>query len=416
MIARLKRKVIVLTAASLFALLVLIVSFMNIISYVTFINESDDMLKRLSESGGRLPEMPEDRDFMRDGKIEPPGDMPRFFLKDNEGDRQYFTVVLTKDNDIVRIDTGKHNSVTSDEAAEYAKTAVSANNEKGFIGNYRYMISSNDENRMIVMLDCTSKLVSFKNFLLSSIIVSFIGFIVVTAIIVIISGRIIRPIAESYTKQKRFITDASHELRTPLAIINANIDIIEDEVSDRESINDIRAQTERLKNLTEDLVTLSRMEEGGAAIVKEPFSASEAVGDILTGFKTLAEKSGARLTSAIEPDLTLNGDKKAFSKLVSIFLDNAIKYTPDGGSIEFSLSKQGKSVVVSCKNTTEGEMNAETTARVFDRFYRADASRNSASGGHGIGLSIAKAIVEAHGGKITASAPDEHTFFITASL
>lgn len=416
MISRLKRKVIVLTTISLLALLILIVSGMNIISFASLINESDEILNLISDSGGKFPEIRDGMPERQDVNGQMPKELERRFSPELQFETRFFSVVLTASGDTVRTDTGKIAAVDTTEAVEYAEKALSSGKEKGFIDNYRYLIKNEDENRLITFLDCTRKLDSFRTFLYASIIVSLLGFIVISVIIIIISGKIIRPIAESYEKQKRFITDASHELRTPLAIINANIDVIEDEVKDTESIEDIRNQTERLRNLTEDLVTLSRMEEGNAPIVKSMFSATDIIADISLGFKPLANGKGINLNVLNEQGVELNGDKKAFSKLVSILLDNAVKYTPSGESIDFELKTQGKSAVIICKNTTENEMSKENTAHVFDRFYRTDASRNSSTGGHGIGLSIAKAIAEAHGGKISAAAPDTHTFIITATL
>lgn len=416
MISRLKKKVILLTAVSLLALLLLIVSGMNAISYLSLVNESDEILAYISESGGRFPEeMPQRPDTENEG-AQKPLERPRRFSEELQFETRYFSVVLTGSGDTVRTDTGRIAAVSAGEAVQYAKSAVSRRGEKGFIGNYRYNVTKEGENLLVTFLDCTRKLDSYKTFLIASTTASLAGYACVLVIIIIISGRIIRPIAESYEKQKRFITDASHELRTPLAIINANIDIIEDEVEDGECISDMRNQTKRLKDLTEDLVTLSRMEEGGNAIQKAPFDASATAADTAAGFSAPAAAKGIEFNASVEPGITVCGDCKAFSRVVSILLDNAVKYANRGGSIDFSLTKSNKFAVLSCKNTTESEMTKENISRVFDRFYRTDESRNSSLGGHGIGLSIAKAAVEAHGGKITAAAPDTHTFTITATF
>lgn len=423
MISRLKKKFIILTAVSLFALLVLIVAGMNIISFVSLINESDDILSVMSESGGRFPEIKEGRPD-NGGEEKKMIDMPRRFSPEMQFEIRYFSVVLAENEDVVRVDTGKIAAVDTSSAEIYAKKALGSGKDavlrygedNGFGSGYRYRIIKDGGNYLITFLDVTRKLDSFKTFLYSSILVSFSGFVIVLIIIVIISGRIIRPIAESYQKQKRFITDASHELKTPIAIIDANIDLIEDDVTDRESIEDIKTQTKRLKNLTDDLVTLTRMEEGSEVIVKEEFIASDTAKDISAGFKAPAEGKGVCFSAEIEPDIKIKGDRKAFEKLISILLDNAVKYTPVGGDIEFKFSKQGKSAIVTCENTTDTVITKENTMHIFDRFYRTDASRNSAAGGHGIGLSVAKAITQAHGGKITAQVPETYKFIIRCNL
>lgn len=415
MISRLKRKVIVLTAISLFALLVLIVSGMNIISFVSLTNESDDILAVISENDGRFPEGKIFPSFEQNGE-QMPKNMPRRFSEELQFETRYFSVVLNLDGTVVRTDTGRIAAVDTENANNYALSVLKSGRDRGFSDNYRYLKVQSGENYLITFLDCTRKLDSMRTFLLSSVIVSFCGFAVVFLILLIISGKIISPIAEAYEKQKRFITDASHELKTPLAIINANLDLIEDDVSDKESIDDMRNQIDRLRDLTEDLIILSRMEEGSTIIEKTDFDASKSVREILSGFNALSDTKGIKLNAEIQDEIYINADKKAFCKLVSIILDNAVKYTPRGGLIEFSLKGQGKTVLLESKNTTGNEMTDENTAHIFDRFYRTDFSRNSDTGGHGIGLSIAKAITEAHSGKISAAVLDTHTFSITAVL
>ncbi len=413
MISRLKKKVIILTTVSLFALLVLIVSGMNLISFVSLKNESDEILSMISQSGGKMPEQisekPEDSGFK-------PKDMPRRFSPELQFETRFFMVEMTESGEVIKTDTGKIAAVDAAGAADYAEKAIKISGDKGFIDNFRYLKTKENGNYFITFLDCTRKLDSMKTFLFSSVIVSLAGLLVVVVIMIIISGKIISPIAESYEKQKRFITDASHELKTPLAIIGANIDIVEDDITDKESVEDIRTQIDRLKVLTEDLVTLSRMQEGDNSIIKKEFSFSEAATDVLNGFKAPAESKGISFDASIKENLLIEGDEKSIRRLISIVLDNAVKYTPECGRIEFNLKYNGKSVELECKNTTENEITKENVIHIFDRFYRTDNSRNSQTGGHGVGLSIAKAIVEAHGGKIYAEAPEKFLFIIKADI
>ena len=219
---------------------------------------------------------------------------------------------------------------------------------------------------------------------------------------------------ESYEKQKRFITDAGHEIKTPLTIISANVDILEMELEDNESLQDIRNETKRLRSLTEELVELARMEESEAGIQKIEFPISEVVEETAKPFVNLAASQKKEIQFDIQPLLTIKGDSGKVKKLVNIFLDNAMKYSPEGGKILLKLNKQNRSICLSVYNTTENKVEREQLSHVFDRFYRTDTSRNSETGGHGIGLSIAKAIVNAHGGKITAQTEDEKSFLIMA--
>ena len=161
---------------------------------------------------------------------------------------------------------------------------------------------------------------------------------------------------------------------------------------------------------------LSRMEEAAGQLPMVDFPLSEVVSDTAESFVTLATSQEKELICRIEPLLSLRGNDKAIARLVSILLDNAIKYSPKGSQIELNLQKQGRRVLLWVGNRSNAPITAENLRHVFDRFYRTDASRNSETGGHGIGLSMAQAIVNEHGGKIGASSPDGESFVVTASF
>jgi signal transduction histidine kinase len=222
--------------------------------------------------------------------------------------------------------------------------------------------------------------------------------------------------AESYEKQKRFITDAGHELKTPLTVINANTDILEMEIGEKnESLEDIRQQIRRLTKLTNDLVLLARMEEAEGKLQKLPLPLSELTAEAVHPFRALAQAQHKHLTCHIAPMVTVSGCAKDVTQLVTILMDNALKYTPEGGSVTVDLEVTGKNARLSLVNTTGETLSQGDLEHLFDRFYRPDASRNSATGGHGIGLSVAKAIVHNHGGKIRATA-EPGTFCICATF
>ncbi len=314
--------------------------------------------------------------------------------------------------DIANVDVSKISAIDREKAIMFANKVK---DDKGFIGEYRYIVSDDIVGTRITFLDCGRKLGSFNKFLISSILMSVVGYAAVFVIIFILSGRIIKPISEAYEKQKRFITDAGHEIKTPLTIINANADILEMELgTPNESLADIKEQTKRLRSLTEDLVMLSRMEEATEQMPKIEFPISEVVAETASSFKNLAVNEGKEFVCNIEPMLTLNGNDKAIRQLVSILLDNALKYSSTGSTVALTLAKQNRSVILSVYNTVAGEINPEQLKYVFDRFYRTDLSRNSQTGGHGIGLSIAKAIVTSHDGKIKAYTNDGKSFIVPA--
>lgn len=231
---------------------------------------------------------------------------------------------------------------------------------------------------------------------------------------ILLSARIVKPFSENYEKQKQFITDAGHELKTPLTIIDADAEILEMDIGENEWLRDIQAQTERLALLTNNLITLSRIEEQPKT-EKISFPISDIIEEGVEAFQTLARTHNLSLSAQIQPMLSMIGDEKSMRQLITIFLDNAIKYTNDGGCIEVTLKKQKNSIILSIFNTTD-YLPKEDLKHIFDRFYRADKSRNSSTGGHGLGLSIAAASVSAHKGKISATTQDEKSLLITGSF
>ncbi len=409
MIRRLKTKFIILAMTTLVLLLTVILVGMNLINYNSVVEEADKILSFLSQNKGTFPEF---------GGGEPPhGNLPPQMSPETPYESRFFSVLLNAEGDVIFTDTSKISSVGENEAVEYTESAIEKGKEVGFVGSFRYIIKTEPMGTRITFLDCGRTLDAFYSFLHTSLFMATSGLIVVFFVIFFISGRIINPIAESYAKQKQFITDAGHEIKTPLTIINANVDILEMELGEEnECLSDIKSQTLRLRSLTDDLVMLTRMEEAEDNMQKIDFPVSEVVADAAHPFAVLASTQGKTLSLSIQQLLSLNGNDKAITQLTSLLLDNALKYSAANSEISLSLSKQGHSVVLTVANATEHEIEPSHLDRIFDRFYRADTSRNSETGGHGIGLSVAKAIVTAHGGKITASVPKPHVFQITAIL
>ena len=302
------------------------------------------------------------------------------------------------------------------EASDLAVKAFSKSVSHGFAGLYRFYKQSGSDGVRILFLDCGREITSFQRFLMTSIVLSALGLLLIFGIVVYFSGRIVRPFAESYEKQKQFITDAGHEIKTPLAIIQADADVLEMELGENEWLSDIQAHVKQLSGLTNDLVSLARMEEGGAPLQILEMPISDLISEAGESFQGLAQTQGKELQLTVEPMLSMEADEKAMRQLVSILLDNALKYSPEGSRIQLSLSRQGKVLKLAVSNSSLVPLPKENLDRLFERFYRADPSRNSQTGGHGIGLSIAKAIVTAHSGQIHASHEENNILQITVTL
>lgn len=404
MIRRLKIKFIALALTALFVLLAVIVAGMNLLNYKTVVDEADATLSLLSQNQGAFP------DFEKGA----PGRLPPGMSPEIPFESRFFSVLVNKDGKIVRTETSRIYAVDSLTAVRYAEEVLNKGSGRGFIGNYRYCSTPEADGTRITFLDCGRKLSLSQDFAVFSIAISLLGYAVTAIVICFFSGKFIRPVAESYEKQKRFITDAGHEMKTPLTIISANVDVLKMDMDENECLEDIEKQTKRLAGLTNDLVSLARMEESQNSLQMIDFPVSEIIHDTAAPFQTLAQTQNRELVCQVQPMLSMCGNNKAISQLVSILLDNALKYSPENSRIFLNFEKQGRRLVLSVSNDSSATLTGENLRHIFDRFYRADPSRNSAVGGHGIGLSMARAIVSAHGGKISAASHDGKSFLITA--
>lgn len=407
MIKKLKIKFIVLAMTAVTVLLALVVAGMNIINYNVVVAEADATLGLLSQNRGSFPEM-----------MEMPGGPPHdHFSKELPYESRYFSVLFNGQGDVILADTGKIAAVETATAVSYATRALESGKETGFVGDYRFLSSDENGNSRIIFLDCGRKLGSYYNFLYSSLAMAGVGLVAVFVAVFFFSGKIIQPIAQSYEKQKRFITDAGHEIKTPLTIINANVDVLEMELGEgNECLTDIQSQTRRLTALTNDLVLLARMEEDQADLQKIDFPVSEVVAEAAMPFRVPAQAQEKTLVCNIQPNLTMKGNARAIEQMVTLLMDNALKYSPMGEEISLNMGQAGRSIFLTVRNTTQESMSRESLSHVFDRFYRTDQSRNSETGGHGIGLSVVKAIIAAHGGKIQAVSPEDRVFQINITL
>lgn len=406
MIRRLRRKFIIISMLSVTAVLAVLIGSINIFNFRNVTREADNIIDMLVEGGGVFPEMLPpwpDAPF-----TDPFGGRRDMISPELRFEARYFTIRISYDGSRIATNTGMIAAVDASEAWELAEKVFEQGKLEGFEGDYRFRIADLGDSMLIVFYDCGRSLNNARSFLWISIFISLIGLLIVFALIAISSKAVVKPAAEAYEKQKRFITDAGHELKTPLAVINADCDVLEMENAGNEWIADIRKQTERLTGLTGRLIYLAKTEEGSKQkMTMIDFPLSDCISEEVESFKGLARASGKTITSEIADGLSYNGDQRAIEELVSILMDNAVKYSPEGGNIEVSLHKQGSKIIFRVYNDTKEPVPADVIKHMFDRFYRADSSRNSETGGYGIGLSIAKGITGSHGGKINAASKDK---------
>ena len=414
MIKKLRYKFIKIALLSVAVVLAVIITVINVVNYNTVMADADRTLEMLAGNGGRFPvsEHMDKPEGMREGPFKGHDD----FSPEAPFETRYFSVEIASDGSIVSADTDNIAAVDEAQAVTYAQGAAASGRERGTLDNYRYLVRQNGDSSVVVFTDITQRLSSFRSFLFASVLIAAAGTGAVFLLIWFFSSRIIRPIAESYKKQKQFITDAGHDIKTPITIIDADAEVLEMETGKSEWIDDIRLQTGRLAELTRDLIFLSRMEEDDPGIQMIEFPFSDVVSESAQSFQSLARTQGKNFDMDIEPLLTVSGDEKSMRQLVTILTDNAVKYSPEGGDIRVTAGRKGKRIQLKVYNTTESSLSSDELKHMFDRFYRTDRSRNSEKGGYGIGLSIAKAVAEAHRGDISARAAGDRAVEITVSL
>lgn len=402
MIKKLRFKLIAVSMVSLLVVLVVIECMVGFLNYRKICRDSDRILEILEENSGSFPKkFPENE---MEGKPLMSVEVPY--------ESRYFSVLLDDTGETIFSDTGKIAAIDTADAIEYAQIAWERKSSKGFIDHYRYLTSASGTEVRIIFLDCRRQLDTFQNLLLTALGVTILGLLAVLILIIYLSARIVKPFSDNYEKQKRFITDAGHELKTPLTIIDADTEILEMDFGENKWLQDIQSQTKRLADLTNSLVILSRMEEGTKNAMVLEFPLSDVVEEVFQAFQASAQIHGKVLTGVIAPMISIRGDEKAIRGLVTILLDNAMKYSDTGGRITITLERQKNRIRLSVFNTTE-HISKEQIPHLFDRFYRTDDSRNSQTGGYGLGLSIAAATVASHRGKITAETEDEKSLRIT---
>lgn len=431
MIRKLRKKFIIAAIIAVFLVLLVLIGAINILNFRNLAAEADNTLQILADNNGAFPRqmfraqdlLPSDQGILseKNAVLEEQWGKGSFELR-RGGNRElayqsrYMAAWFSDGGSLLRINLDNLASLTEDDAETLAETVYAAGKEHGFSNGYRYRRTVCNNETLLVFLNCERELSTFRTFLYASIGISLAGTLTVFLLLVLFSGWIVRPIAESYEKQKRFITDAGHELKTPITIIRADADVLQSELEEEsEWVADIHKQTRRLAELTEDLIYLSKMEEDNPSVMMQELPFSELVEETAQSFHALALSKGKAFQASVAPDITVNGDEKALAKLVSILLDNAMKYSPEGGTVTLQLNHAGRNARLLVKNSTL-PMERGNADHLFERFAREDRSRNSESGGFGLGLAIAKAVTEAHKGKIHAASEDGVSLTVSVEL
>ena len=408
MLKKIRWRMILTAMLAFFAVVVLTVALVNLLAHYIVAGQADQTLSFIAHYEEGKPGDP-DKETGQPGLFKAFPDAESYYAT------RFFIVRFDADRNVTSTFTENVATVDEEEAERLGRMALDKNREKGYVESYRYAMREVGDGATVILVNAASGIVFTKWLRRLSAFVALACLVLAFVLVYLFSGKAIRPIARSIEQQKQFITDASHELKTPVTSISTSIDVISMEHGDDEWTENIREQTERMTRLVGELVTLSRIDEELTLPTREPFSVSNATWEIAEVYRPQAKAQQKQLDIDIEEDLTMNGNQDAIQRMLSVLLDNAIRYSDAEGEIRLSVAKKKGKIHFEVFNTCDIETPPDVE-RLFDRFYRPDDSRNTKTGGTGVGMAIAKAVAEGHGGTISASCPDGKSMTITAVI
>ncbi len=408
MLKKMRWRFIASAMISFAAVTIALIIGINIINHVRTRNDEDQVIDMLTEYEQAIIVTP-DTDFPIIGDIPGTGGREAEFIT------RFFSVHYDSSGKVSVISRDHISSINNTTALEYSENVIIKGVERGYYGEYRYRISRTSNGITVLFLNISNDKTYMSGLMRTSIIIGVIALALVFVLIMLLSKKAIRPFVKNVERQKRFITDAGHELKTPITSISTSADILSMDDEDNEWVKNIQNQTVRLSKLVNELVMLSRFDEGNDSYEKENFSLSEAAWEVSEPFVAIANAKGFSYSQDIEDGMIIKGNRHTIAQLISIFLDNAIKYTLPGGTIHFSVYKKHSKFYIDVMNSCEIP-DIDDLNRLFDRFYRPDDSRSKKTGGTGIGLSVAQAIVELHGGKISVNKVGDNKILFRAIL
>jgi len=397
MIRSIRRKFILIAMLSLVGTMTVLCAAIGIGGFRSAEHRVDRAIALLYQNGGTF--LPPEAKF-------DPLDFNFQVTPETPFETRYFIVELTDRQEIKSVDLEHIAALDRQTVVDTISKVIDAGKERGYVEHYRFGVFRNEDGgSTVIVMDSFLQLQGAYSILRISISVALACILIVFILILLLSKRAIRPFVENLERQRQFVTDASHELKTPLAILSADLGLIEDSCGENQWLTSAKTQVFRLDKLIKNLVELARTEEMVKGDTVMEFSLSEIVRACADAFGPLAEAGGKTLTAEIEENVHVRGVQDNLFRLCSILLDNAVKYCDPGGDIRMALTRRGRSACMFVSNPC-ADLDPVQLPRYFDRFYRADSSRTRATGGYGIGLSTAKAIVTRHRGRISSHYAD----------
>ncbi|WP_455035436.1 sensor histidine kinase [Lachnoanaerobaculum gingivalis] len=408
MFRRLRIQFIVVATVAVVVMLITMIGILNASKYATSENRINKILDLLSDNNGVLP----DEDIVE--KI-----LGRKTNSDIIIQYRYFSAQVDSSNKVITMNTEHIANLSDTDVVFYVKKILSGGKIYGSFTTtdgqkfaYKFNVNETDNSKLIVVLDITRYSEDRADLIETSVFIFFSNLVFFIIIFVIFSGKVMMPFMENYRNQRAFITNAGHELKTPIAIISANNELCEMLYGENEWTQSTKDQIQRLTELINRLVVLARFEEQSNVVVVN-INFSNIVEKSSKSFKSLAIKGGKNFESDIQKDIFISGDEGALYELINILIDNANKYCDEGGIIGVRLSQHGitfKKAKLVIYNTYKEGKNIDYS-KFFERFYREDKSHNSSVSGYGVGLSIARNIINRHKGKIHVTYKNDFIYF-----
>lgn len=413
MMKALQKKFVFTAMIAVSILLFILLGIINIVNIAMVRTETDKTLTMISEADGNFDHIqpPPNSAPPFDFRIKPKDERDKF-LSSN-----FFIVRLNGNGQIVFTDVSRTSLVDEASAEELALRVLDEGTSVGKAGKYRYQISNSHTGNetVIVFLDTSEEILSYVRVLFLSGGIGLSCWILMLFMVMFLSKKAIFPIVENMERQKQFVTNAGHEIKTPLAVILANTEAMELYNGENKWSKNIREQTVRLNGLMKNLLLLAKMDESAAEIIKTEISFSELVSENVRVFAEPLNLRSITLQTEIQPNVIIKANKEQISQLISILLDYASKYTNNRGTVIVRLQKSDKRIKLLIKNSCEKLLDTPPD-KLFDRFYRDDKARTQKTGGYGIGLSVARSIVLANKGSITAEYENPNFVSFTVTL
>ncbi|WP_303869725.1 cell wall metabolism sensor histidine kinase WalK [Acetobacterium wieringae] len=388
MIRKLKRRFVATIMVILSLVFALILGSINYFNYQSSERQSISLLSVLADNDGVIP--PATPGTPGASNPLPPDIFER---------EKTYSVKVNAATNLFTINGSNDTSLVSQEVLDLANQMLKKNKSSGALNGYRYLIVDKPYGQLLVFVDQRISNAMADRLLTNSLIIGSITLLVLFFVSLFLANLMVKPVADSFEKQKRFISDASHELKTPLSVISVNADVLAGDIGTNRHLGYIQSETDRMNTLVNDLLTLARLDADKTFGVTSTFDLSQAIKSIALSFESIAFEAHKNYALKIEDGITYQGDANQIKQVAAILIDNAIKHANEDGQIELTLKRIGDKIHLDVFNTGAG-IPEDQRDKIFERFYRYDESRSKATGGYGLGLAIAQAIVNEHQGKI----------------